>query len=262
MNQIKNQFIFYIKALLLLLILFSISFILLKLPPFSQDFRYHDFADKRPYLTIPNFLNVATNLLFCLVGLFGFFILILKKDPLALTGEKSLALLFTLSLLLTGIGSAYYHINPSISTLIYDRIAISLAFTSFFSFLMTQRIFPKLGLIFSPLFIALGIFSVIFWQQTEVMGIGDLRPYLLVQIIPLISLPLIPLLFPNPRLFDHYLYVAFILYIIAFLFELIDAPIFSLTGNSLSGHTLKHLSAAVSSILLTLYLIRKKTTCE
>ena len=258
MNQIKNQSIFYLKTVLFLLILLFISYILLKFPAFSQDFRYHDFADKRPYFSIPNFFNVVSNLLFCLVGLFGFFTLILKQEPLALTGEKSLALLFTLALFLTGIGSIYYHLKPSFYSLVYDRIAISLAFTSFFSFLITQRLFPKVGLVLSPLFIALGIFSVIFWYQTEHLGQGDLRPYLLVQILPLISLPLIPLFFPKPQMFDHYLYVAFILYIIAFLFELIDAPIFAFTDKAISGHTLKHLTAAASSILLTLYLIRKK----
>ena len=259
MNQIKNQFIFYLKTILLLLILFFVSFILLKFPEISQDFRYHDFADKRPYLGIPNFLNVASNTLFCLIGLWGFLALILKKEPLALTGEKSLALLFTLALLLTGIGSAVYHLNPSHYTLVYDRVAISLAFTSFFSYLITERLFPKVGLVLSPLFIALGIFSVIYWYQTELMGLGDLRPYLLVQIIPLVSLLLIPLLFPSLKRFNSYLFITFFLYLIAFAFELIDAPLFDVTNNSISGHTLKHLTAAISSILLVLYLIRKKT---
>ena len=262
MNHIKNQFIFYLKTVLLLVILFFVSFVLLKLPALAQDFSYHEFADQRSYFGIPNFFNVASNAFFCLIGLWGFLTLIVQRDPLWRTGEKSLALLFTLALILTGLGSAYYHLNPSHYTLVYDRIAISLAFTSFFSYLITERLFHKLGLILSPLFIALGIFTVIYWYQTELLGIGDLRPYLLVQIVPLLALLLIPLLFPSPRRYDAYLYITFFLYLVAFAFELIDAPLFAVTKNSVSGHTLKHLAAALGAIFLITYLIRKKPTLE
>lgn len=262
MNHIKNQLFFYTKTTLLLVILIFVSLVLLKLPTFAQDINYHDFADQRSYFGIPNFYNVTSNALFTLIGLFGFFALIIKKEPLWRTGEKSLALLFTLSLILTGLGSSYYHIHPSHYTLVYDRLAISLTFTSFFSYLITERLFPKVGLVLTPLFIALGIFSVIYWYQTELMGMGDLRPYLLVQIIPLLSLFLVPLLFPSSTHYSSYLYVSFFLYLVAFSFELIDDHLFVLTNKHLSGHTLKHLTASIGALLIITYLIRKKPTLE
>jgi hypothetical protein len=44
---------------------------MLRLPTVSQKTSYHEFADQRSWLGIPNFLNVASNLLFVLVGIAG-----------------------------------------------------------------------------------------------------------------------------------------------------------------------------------------------
>jgi len=41
------------------------------LPRIPQDPGYHNFADTRPWLGIPNFLDVASNLPFLVVGLLG-----------------------------------------------------------------------------------------------------------------------------------------------------------------------------------------------
>lgn len=259
MNQIKNQLIFHLKVVLFLFVLFIISFVFLEFPKLSQDFNYHNFADQRTLFNTPNFFNVVSNAPLCLIGLVGLFWLILRKDPRPLTGEKSLSLLFMLGLILTGIGSAYYHLHPSHYTLVYDRVAIAFAFTTLFSFLITERLFPILGLILFPLFLAFGVFSAIYWYQTELIGQGDLRPYLLVQILPLISIPIFCLLFPKPHRYDRLLLYSFLLYLIAIIFEWSDSPLYLLSHNTLSGHTLKHLTAVVSSLLLVIYLIRKKT---
>ncbi|MHB8728564.1 MAG: hypothetical protein ACYC9K_05940 [Sulfuricaulis sp.] len=39
------------------------------LPPIAQDTAYHDFADRRSLLGVPNFLNVTTNLAFLAMGI-------------------------------------------------------------------------------------------------------------------------------------------------------------------------------------------------
>jgi len=41
------------------------------LPPIAQDPSYHQFADQRTLLGIPNFWNVVSNLPFVLVGTMG-----------------------------------------------------------------------------------------------------------------------------------------------------------------------------------------------
>ena len=45
--------------------------ILLLLPPIPQDPSYHQFADQRTLLGIPNFWNVVSNLPFVVVGAMG-----------------------------------------------------------------------------------------------------------------------------------------------------------------------------------------------
>ena len=44
---------------------------MLALPPIPQSQEYHRFADQRTFLGIPNFLNVASNAAFLLVGATG-----------------------------------------------------------------------------------------------------------------------------------------------------------------------------------------------
>ena len=44
---------------------------MLALPPIPQSQEYHRFADQRASLGIPNFLNVASNAAFLLVGAMG-----------------------------------------------------------------------------------------------------------------------------------------------------------------------------------------------
>src|ERR1700746_1848008 len=59
-------------ALLALLVLMVMSLaVLLLLPPIPQDQSYHQFADQRTLLGIPNFWNVVSNLPFLVVGAAG-----------------------------------------------------------------------------------------------------------------------------------------------------------------------------------------------
>src|SRR5262245_66556667 len=58
--------------LVALLGLMAASFAILPLlPPIPQDPSYHQFADQRTLLGIPNFWNVVSNLPFVLVGAMG-----------------------------------------------------------------------------------------------------------------------------------------------------------------------------------------------
>jgi hypothetical protein len=72
---------------------------LLLLPPIAQDQNYHQFADERVLLGIPNFWNVVSNLPFIAVGAAG--LRRFHHDPITIV-------LF-LGVLMTGFGSSYYH---------------------------------------------------------------------------------------------------------------------------------------------------------
>ena len=56
---------------LLFLIAAAPLLILLCLPPIYQDARYHQFADRRRFLGVPNFADVVSNAPFLIVGLAG-----------------------------------------------------------------------------------------------------------------------------------------------------------------------------------------------
>src|SRR3989338_871028 len=109
MNRIKNQLIFLLKVATLFLILFIAAFVFLKIPPFAQDPRYHDFADRRSFFHIPHFFNVVSNLLFLIAGAAGFSFFMRRPSLFATQGERTLALLFAMSLILIGIGSSLFH---------------------------------------------------------------------------------------------------------------------------------------------------------
>jgi hypothetical protein len=49
-------------------------------------------------------------------------------------------LLFFVGIACTGVGSAYYHYNPTNETLLWDRLPMAVAFMSFFSSVLSERI--------------------------------------------------------------------------------------------------------------------------
>src|SRR3974377_2260501 len=64
------------KALILLIApAIVIAIIALVLPPIPQPLAYHNFADQRGWLGVPNFGDVASNLPFAIVGVWGLVVL-------------------------------------------------------------------------------------------------------------------------------------------------------------------------------------------
>lgn len=156
-------------------------------------------------------------------------------------------------ILLTGLGSAYYHYNPNNDSLIYDRIPMTIVFMSLLSATIAELIDTRLGTRLLSLLVAIGVSSVLWWHYTESLGRGDLRLYGLVQYYPMLFIPLILLLFRSPTSNKGIscLIWAVVWYVIAKLLEKFDREIYS-TLRFISGHSLKHLAAAVS----TWYLVR------
>ena len=84
-----------------------------------------------------------------------------------------------------------------------------------------------------PLVVA-GIASIAWWVRTEAAGAGDLRPYALVQFLPMLLMPLMLLLWRGEGLSARPLWMAFGAYALAKLAEHFDAAIFAATG--MGGH--------------------------
>ena len=154
-------------------------------------------------------------------------------------------------------GSGYYHFNPNNSTLIWDRLSITVALMSLFAAMLNERLRPIIGWIALPILLGLGIWSVLAWYQSELLGEGDLRFYIFMQIYPAFAI-LILLLFPSPYTKVSWLWTALILYFAARGFEIFDFQTFTVTRAWASGHSLKHVTAALASYCVWCYLSTRR----
>jgi hypothetical protein len=243
------------NALILGLLLLSIISIF-SLNPIAQDLAYHDFSDKRPWLNIANFGDVASNIPYIIVGILGLFFTFKNKNDQRKFQNSSEIIAFIvafLGILLVGFGSAYYHLNPDNQTLVWDRVPMTIGFGAIFSIIISERINLKSGLILLPFLLLVGLFSIYYWDLTEQAGNGDLRLYALVQFFPILAIPIIIAVFPAKYNGVRYLGEMVIWYVIAKLFEHFDSQIFELTNQIISGHTLKHLASAMATYGLVRY---------
>jgi hypothetical protein len=225
--------------------------------PIPQPADYHFFADQEMLLGIPNFWNVFSNAPFLLVGGWGLFVLARRPQPGLLPPLRGAYFCLFAGTLLVGFGSAYYHLDPNNSTLVGDRLPMAIIFMALLSIVIGEYINVKWGSrLLTPLLI-LGISSVVYWALTETSGQGDLRPYLLVQFLTLLVIFLILLLFHPAFRPVAFFWIALGTYGIAKVFELLDFPILQTLGM-VSGHTLKHLLAALSLCFLVLALTHRR----
>lgn len=224
------------------------------LHPIAQSLSFHNLADNRSWIGIPNFCNVTSNVCFLVVGVTG--LMITCKASIAISMRWTYIILF-LGVLLTGLGSGYYHSDPNNNTLVWDRIPMTIVFMSLLSATVTELVSVRWGTRLLIPLVLLGISSVWWWHYTENAGHGDLRLYVLVQYYPMLFIPIFLWLFYDPahQLTLQYLAWAVVWYVVAKIFEQMDYPIYNTFG--VSGHTLKHLAAAVSTWYFVLLFRRK-----
>jgi Ceramidase len=237
-----------VKQVLLVVSTLVVTVVVFCLPHIPQSTTYHHFCDERRLLGIPDFANVVSNVVFLVTGVAGF--LSLKKA--AANSRIKLIYSFVFAgVVLTGLGSAYYHSSPDNATLVFDRLPMTIVFMGLVAAVIAEGIGVTAGtLLLGPLLIV-GIGSVIWWHVTESRGAGDLRLYVLVQYYPLALIPAILLLFPGEAIARGWpsLLWAFGWYGLAKVAESADCGIYHALGV-VSGHTLKHLGAGISTWLL------------
>jgi hypothetical protein len=220
-------------------------------PAIQQDPAYHNFVDQRAFLGVPNFLNVASNMFFLVVGLMGMrFVLAAftaDKSPFSDPIDRWSYFLFFAAVAGTAFGSSYYHLRPNNETLVWDRLPMSVGFMALLAAIICERMAPRMSyryiLISLPV---LGAGSVFYWQMTERSGRGDLRPYAIAQFGSLIAILLLMALFPPRFTQGRDLVVALVIYAAAKGLEAGDRVIYS-AGGIVSGHTLKHIAAAIAT---------------
>jgi len=230
------------------LLLTALAFVF---PPIAQDLSYHDFADKRPATGVPNAGDVLSNIPFCIVGLWG--MALLRRRQAADNAARLLWYIFFGGVFLVGLGSGYYHWSPDNQTLVWDRLPMTVAFMSLFSLVIAERIEPRLGYALFPVLLFIGAGSVWYWAYTESIGAGDLRPYALVQFLPMVLILMMIALFPSAAGGTRYILWCLGWYLAAKGLEHFDDQVFALLGGTVSGHSLKHLAAAAGVACLLPY---------
>ena len=211
-----------------------------------QDQSYFVFADARTWFGIQNAWNVLSNL--------GFLVAAILAVPLFMRFKPALELrlyvrVFICGVFVTGFGSAWFHWAPNNASLVWDRLPMTIAFSSFIVCVLHDYVTNKARIWFWPA-IAFSVASVFFWYWTETLGRGDLRPYVLVQFLPLLLLPAIMLMYQPKNTHRIPIVIAFVFYILAKITEHYDGQIYELTQHFVSGHSLKHLLAAVASFYI------------
>jgi hypothetical protein len=232
-------------------------------PRIPQPQAYHDFADHRARLGITNFNDVVSNLPFAIVGIWGWAFLASKSSRAQFIQhrERWPYFLIFLGLLWTAFGSAYYHLAPDNARLVWDRLPMTIVFMPLVAAMIMERLDVAWGLRLLPIFMAIGIVSVIQWRISELRGVGDLRFYAAVQLYSVFAV--LALLFVYPRYTRNSDFAWILLcYVLAKVFETADRTIFRLDGGFVGGHTLKHLAAGIAGYLILRMLQKRRPYVE
>lgn len=212
-------------------------------PNMVQYAHYHEFADQRDWLGLPCALDVLSNIPFALLGAWG--LLMLHRDKIAARGtaKHALATLFFGGLVLTATCSTWYHLQPNDVRLVADRLGIVVAFTGLLGMAVSDRISNRAGLVVACLSVLAGPVAVYLW----VLG-GNLLPWSAFQLGGMVLVLILAFCKPVEAAWNLPLLAVVGWYTLAKFLELGDGIVYWASGELVSGHTLKHLAAAMAAL--------------
>lgn len=177
----------------------------------DKQINYCNFADTRCKCKIRNFGDVISNVAFFIPSIYHIFY----------TCNVQLS---TICFCIT-IGSTYFHWTPNLSTLYWDRLPM------IFGMVYIQNYHTSIN--FTNLLLY-GLFTLEYHKITN-----DLSFYVVYQLNMLILLVMV-----------QGFTIKLVLYIMAKFFEDYDREIFKITGEYISGHTIKHILAGVAMMFI------------
>ncbi len=214
--------------------------------PKQDPASYFNFANQEMYLGIPNFSDVVSNLLFIYVGLWGMLHVFSSLWIRRPKGIMVTLFFVNLGLFLVGWGSSYFHMMPNATSLFWDRAPMAAMFMAVVFLILSDRApSPWWQVLLLPA-MALGVWTA--WQGS--FGMMDIRYYIVLQFGGLLFIAVLMLMRKALYLNNRLMIAALVFYILAKLFEVGDHYILEQWG--ISGHTLKHMVAALAALLVNL----------
>lgn len=216
-------------------------------------------ADARSWRGLPNFMDVLSNLPFLAIGLWGLLRLhsldhahqraqaglpspqqhVLAEPPV---DALDCAWLFFAGLMLTAAGSVFYHLEPDALRLAADRAGMAVAFSGMVGMAVCERVSQRAGWPAAWFTLGGGLLAVAVYHETR-----NVMPWAVVQFGGMLLVLGLALARPVSGALGLRLGGVIFFYALAKLFELADAAIYEATAHWLSGHTLKHLTAALAA---------------
>lgn len=233
-----------------LLPLFGVALALIALfgPGIQQPATYHDFADQRTLLNIPHAMDVLSNLPFLFLGVMTFIQGLRIDNP----RWRGLVLTLGIGLTLTFIGSGYYHLAPSDGELLWDRAGMLVVFAAVLGMATADRLSFTSALATMMGVLMGGVLSLWHWQHS-----GNLLPWVVLQGGGMLLLLLLAPCRPRGDGYGFRLGACLLWYAAAKLCELWDGALFDISAGVLSGHSVKHVLAALAVLPLLLPLLRR-----
>lgn len=221
-------------------------------PAVAQYADYHAFADQRTLWGLPFAMDVLSNAPFALLGVWGLVRLRIWQRPLArrvgfavqlpCDVQLPLARLFFGGLVLTALCSGYYHLQPDDQGLTIDRLGMLVPFAGLMGLAAADRISAWAGQWTAGAVLTLGPVAVGTWAIT-----GNLLPWSILQGGGMLLILCMALRRPLIGAWGVPLVAVIAWYVLAKLLELGDHHILAWTDGLVSGHTLKHLAAALAA---------------
>ena len=236
-----------VKERVLVAVSLALALCAVAAPRIGQDDR-HVMVDQRTIAGVPYGMDVLSNLPFLFVGVAGLIATSSRRSgrtPFRDAWTRWPYRALFAGVVLTTFGSTWYHLAPSTARVVWDRLPMTIAFGGLLAAVIAERVSVRIArALFLPVLLA-GVGSVAYWYLTQRAGAGDLRAYALVQFGSLIIVLLILVLYPSREHGAGWLGGGLALYGVAKAFEMTDGAVYHAL-HVVSGHTLKHVTAAVA----------------
>jgi len=211
-------------------------------PAVAQQDHYHAFADQRTWLGVPCAMDVLSNLPFAVVGVWGLVVLGLKRQ-VAWDARRTLAAVFFAGLLVTAVGSSMYHWQPDNWGLAWDRVGMVAAFAGLLGMAAADRISTRSGLWIAGVVLVAGPLAVAVWYAS-----ANLMPWVVVQGGGMLLVLALAMRRPVPQSWGLPLLAVMAFYAVAKFLELGDHAVYAWSHGLISGHSLKHVMAAMAAV--------------